>query len=74
MIDPEIVQGLRERYSEVHPLVFQRSVERAETPGELFDILDSIPEHPFVWDEENRSWSTTTDLTLSKRVQIIQGS
>ena len=74
MIDPEIVEGLRGRYEEVHPLVFHRSVERAETAGELFDILDSVPDYPFVWNEETRRWDKTNDLTQSKRVTIIQGT
>lgn len=44
-----------------------RSVERARTPGELFDILEDIPdEYPLVWDENLRRWVGTDDLLQSQ--------
>jgi len=58
----EIQLALRERYSGIHPLLFHRCLEKAKTNGELFDLLDSMPdEYPFVWDEESRKW-VVTDL------------
>lgn len=68
MIALEVVEGLKEKYSNIHPLVFHRSLERAETAGELFDILDTIPDPPFAWDEESRRWRTTKDLTQSDKL------
>lgn len=74
MIDPEIIDGLKERYKEVHPFVFHRSVERAETAGELFDILETIPDSfPFVWSEELRCWEKTNDLFQKARLKLIVG-
>ena len=72
MIDQGIVDALRNRFVDVHPLAFHRSVERAETPGELFDILDTMPNYPYVWDEVGRRWKQETDITQSKRVELIE--
>ena len=72
MIDPEIIDGLRKRYKEVHLFVFHRSVERAETVGELFDILETIPDNfPFIWNEELRCWKNTTDLFQKARLKFV---
>lgn len=58
----KVINGLRQRYNEVHPLVFLRSIERAKSPGDAFDILESIPEPPFHWDAEKHCWVNTEDL------------
>ena len=53
----KIVDKLRERYSEIHPLVFQRSLEYAKDETELFDILDTIPKSGiFKWDLAIKRW------------------
>lgn len=66
MVDPDIVTALRERYPDIHPLLFHRSVERARSNGDLFDILDSIPtKYPLIWCEKSFRWVTTGDLYLS---------
>ena len=71
MIPEEIVNSLREKYAFIHPLIFQRSIERAKSGGELFDILDSIPqEFPIVWNEENKRWITTKDLFQAKMFSL----
>jgi hypothetical protein len=55
--------ALRERYSKIHPLLFHRCVERTKSNGELFDMLESLPEeYPIVWDEESKSWISTNLL------------
>lgn len=67
MLDPTIIEKLRIRYSELHPLLFYRSVERAKSNGDLFDILDTIPEkHPLIWCEDTYRWKTAKDLYLSE--------
>jgi hypothetical protein len=71
-VDCKIIDKLKGRYP-IHPLLFQRSVEYAETAGELFDILDSIPELPIVWDGEIRRWKKAKDLSLSYRISILKG-
>jgi hypothetical protein len=63
----KVVDELRRRY-DIHPLLFQRSVEYAATPGELFDILESIPEYPIVWDVDDRRWKQVDDLSLFDRL------
>jgi hypothetical protein len=55
----EIQLALQERYSHIHPLLFHRSLEKAKSNGELFDILDSMPEPPIVWDDKLRRWIST---------------
>jgi hypothetical protein len=67
MLDEQIIQKLRERYSHIHPLLFQRSLERARSNGDLFDILDTIPDRfPIIWDESTCRWVFTNDLLQSK--------
>lgn len=65
----KVQQALKDRYPHIHPLIFQRSLEKASSNGELFDILESIPDvYPIVWDEETRRWVHTEDLTQGKNV------
>ena len=64
-IEDDIVLKLRKRYESVHPLLFLRSVEKAETVSELFDILDTIPEPPLAWSEDDRCWVTVMGSLLS---------
>ena len=72
MITESMLEKLMERYSHVHPLIFQRSVEKAKSDVDLFDILDSIPNnYPIVWDEEKRSWKTTEDMLQSKHLSFL---
>lgn len=67
-ITSDLLIALRQRYSGVYPLIFLRSVERASTPGEAFDILESIPqEYPIVWDDNIRRWVTTKDMLQSRK-------
>lgn len=67
----DIQKAMQQRYSHIHPMLFQRSLEYAKTNGELFDILETIPsQYPIVWDEENRKWVVTEDLLQSKNVKI----
>jgi hypothetical protein len=63
----EVQEAMKERYAHIHPLIFQRSLERSKNDSELFDILETIPdEFPIVWDDEKRSWVTTEDLIQSE--------
>jgi hypothetical protein len=66
MLDSAIIEQLRIRYPDCHPLLFHRSVERAKSNGDLFDILDTIPNnYPIVWCESTNRWITAIDLYLS---------
>lgn len=64
MIESHIVKNLREKYASIHPLVFQRSLERAKDASELFDIISLFPnDYPIIWDDEKRRWVKTEDPT-----------
>jgi hypothetical protein len=62
----EVQKALKERYKHIHPLLFHRSMERAETDSELFDLLDGMPDLPVVWDEEDKVWKHAEDLLQQK--------
>jgi hypothetical protein len=67
MISEELLKTLKAKYSDIHPLLFLRSKERAKTGGELFDLLDTMPtQFPITWNEENKRWATTKDLFQAK--------
>ena len=73
LIDTDVLNGLRERYSHIHPLIFHRSSERATSAGDLFDILDDFPDtYPVMWSEEQHSWVATDDLTQQKNFDISE--
>jgi hypothetical protein len=64
-MDNNIVEGLRKRYPNLHPLIFQRSLEHAKNETNLFDILEGIPKkYPITWDDDLKSWVRCKDLTF----------
>lgn len=68
-MDSNVVEGLRKRYSSIHPFIFHRSVEYAKNITHLFDILESMPKKfPIVWDDDSGAWITCRDITLSKKI------
>lgn len=69
-MDVVVVEKIKERYPSLHPLLVHRSVERACSLGELFDILEEVPtEMPVAWDEQSRRWKTTDDITQARNFQ-----
>ena len=65
----EVQEALKKRYSHLHPLIFQRSLEKSKTNGELFDLLDTFPEeYPIVWNNEKKVWSTSDDLLQNQSI------
>jgi hypothetical protein len=56
----DVQKALQQRYAHLHPLLFRRSLEKARTDVELFDLLDSIKTYPLTWDEESHSWENAT--------------
>lgn len=69
----ESLINFRKRYSHLHPLIFHRSLERASSLIDLFDILENIPsKFPIVWNEEKRSWVKETDITAQKQIKNIR--
>lgn len=66
MINEDIISKLRERY-DIHPLMFHRSVEYSSTAGDLFDVLETIPEKfPIIWDDKLKRWMHTKDIFQSE--------
>jgi len=67
MLDTNVVAKLKERYPSLHPMIFNRSVERAKNLGHLFDILETIPNgFPLVWSDTNEGWEICTDVYQSR--------
>lgn len=63
----DLIQKLRQRYPNLPPLLFHRSIERARSNGDLFDILDGCPaKYPITWSESDYCWVTTDDLFLKR--------
>lgn len=70
-----IVEGLKNHYKHLHPLLFARSQEKAKSENELFDILDDFPkEYPVIWDDELRRWLCTDDLLQSRSSEMQPGN
>jgi hypothetical protein len=64
--------ALKSRYSQIHPLMFQRSVERAKNLADLFEILERIPvRFPVVWDDSKRMWVKETDPLSQKNLKEL---
>lgn len=56
-IDKTMLDGFRSRYAHIHSLIFWRSIEKARTLGDLFDILEDVPAStPVVWSDEAHGW------------------
>lgn len=73
--DEKLSESLGKRYSHLHPLVLQRSLERAESISDLFGILESVPKKPpFAWDEQSRTWMKDPDLTAKKQLKKIMSN
>ena len=71
VIEQGVLDGLKKRFPEIHPLIFHRSVEKANSPGELFDILDTFsPNYPIIWSEEQRCWVYTKDLVQVSKFDL----
>lgn len=71
MMDEKALQGLRNRYKDIHPLIFHRSMEKSKSIGELFDIMEAIPEdYPIVWNEQERKWKSVEDQTLAHNFKL----
>ena len=66
----DVQKALRDKFSEIHPLVFHRCMEKARTNGELFDLLDGMPSPPFMWDEKTRAWVHVNDVLQKDAIHI----
>jgi hypothetical protein len=72
-IDEEIASNFKKRYAHLHPLLVHRSVERAKSFVDLFEILEQVPKkYPVVWSEEKRSWVKEPDVMAKKQLKNIR--
>lgn len=71
-LDESFIISLKQRYNNVDPLVFQRSVEKARTKVELFEILEDIPDLPFSWSDKKRKWVREKDLFQVKKINLLK--
>ncbi len=54
-----VYEAFKQRYGHLHPLLFLRSVERADSLAALDDILVAVPEnYPLRWDAAAARWVT----------------
>jgi len=66
------LSNFRSKYSHVHPLVFHRSLEKATSALDFFEILESLPSgYPFSWNDETRSWVVDYDVMGAERLKSI---
>jgi hypothetical protein len=64
--DSDLLNGFKKRYDGIHPLIFLRSLERSKSPGDLFDILETVPnDFPIVWNEGKCRWVHVSDFMQS---------
>ena len=72
-MNQEVIDKLRERYVDLHPLIFLRSVEHAKDVGELFEILESFPKkYPVAWDEQARCWAVSDPIRLNELKKLVE--
>ena len=72
-IDDEALANFRSKYAHLHPLVFQRSLERASSTLQLFEILESVPSQtPFSWDDSRRAWVRDEDIMAVQALKSIR--
>lgn len=72
-LEDSVTANFRAKYPHVHPLVFHRSVERATTLLELFDILEGVPKDPpFSWDDSKRRWLRDDDFMGASALKSIR--
>ena len=62
-INEQLLETFKKRYSDVHPLIFHRSIERARSPGDLFDILEGLPDCPLTWSSDDHCWKTVDQFS-----------
>ena len=69
MFNKVVLQKLKEKYARLHPLMFQRSCERARSQGDLFDILDTAPKLPAVWCHKESRWVHVDDMFSTRETK-----
>jgi len=74
IINENILNTFRLKYNHIHPLIIQRTVDKVETLGELFDILEDFPTtYPVTWDVKLQKWIQTDDITQEDNFDTTLG-
>ena len=74
IINENVLNSFRLKYSTIHPLIIQRTVDKVETLGELFYILEDFPNtYPVVWNVKTKRWSQTDDITQEDNFDTTLG-
>ena len=74
IINEKTLNSFRIRYINIHHLIIQRTVDKVETQGELFDILEDFPNtYPVVWNVKSKRWSHTDDITQEDNFDTTLG-
>lgn len=72
-IDDEALANFRSKYARIHPLVFQRSLERASSAIQFFEILEGVPSRPpFSWDDSKGAWVRDDDIMAVQSLKSIR--
>jgi len=71
-LDEDAIKSFKKEYDFLHPLIFHRSLEKADNSNELFEILESIPKsYPFFWDDSKKKWIRSSDFLFIKKAKSI---
>jgi hypothetical protein len=72
-MEDSCVEAFKKRYSGLHPLIFHRSVERARSASDLFEILEGMPsKFPISWDDSKHMWVKDSDVIAHKQMNKIK--
>lgn len=72
-IEDSALENFRSKYAHIHPLVFQRSLEKASSSLQLFEILEGVPSDvPYSWDESKTAWSRDEDVMAVQALKAIR--
>ena len=72
-MEDSCIEALKKRYVGLHPLLLHRSAERARSPSDLFEILESMPsKFPISWDDSKHMWVKDTDVIAQNQMKKIR--
>lgn len=71
IINTDFINSFKKRYEKLHPLIFHRSLEKAESSSELFDILENLPFYPIIWDDSKKRWSNISDFCFFEKAKNL---
>ena len=74
MINDQTINCFLSRYTNIHPLIIYRTLDKVSTAGEMFDILEEFPkEYPVSWDSNLKRWVNVDDVILEDSFDTTLG-